>query len=207
MSKPTTHVLFVTDMSGSMQPLAKDVRGGFNTYVGDLRNDDKRYRLTVTLFDDQFETLCVNAKLPDVPVMDESNYAPRGMTALLDAVGKTVTGFESRVTLGEEDRVLVVVQTDGHENHSREYNRDQIAAMVKQREASGKWSFMFLGAGIDAWAQAQGMGFDRGSTISTAATSAGTHSTYSGLSAATRSYSRGASGTEASGLVADAAEE
>lgn len=204
MTKPTTHVLLITDQSGSMAPLADDVRGGFNTYIDGLRADGGKYRLTVTLFDDQFQTLCRAADLADVPALDRSNYRPRGMTALLDAVGKTVTEFEAGTSLADGDRVLVVVQTDGHENSSREFRREQIAAMVREREADGRWSFVFLGAGIDAWAQARDLGFDRGSTVSVAATGAGTRTSYDGLTRATRAYSKGASAVDTSAVLADA---
>ncbi len=201
----TTHVLLITDMSGSMAGLANDVRGGFNTYVDELRADtDQDYRLSVTLFDTEFVELCKAAPLGDVPALDEANYRPRGMTALLDAVGMTVAGFDE-TKLADDDRVLVVVQTDGHENSSREYRRDQIADVIKAREATGKWSFIFLGAGPDTWQQAAGMGFARDATVSIAADAKSTAGTYSGLSGATRSYSRGGNRADVSGLVATAA--
>lgn len=205
MGKATTHVLMIVDMSGSMAPLAEDVRGGFNTYLDDLAKDGGTYRLTVTLFDDRFESLCVAAKLADVPRLTEANYKPRAMTALLDAVGKTVAEFDSRVpVLADGDKVLVVVQTDGHENASREFSREQIAALIKAKEATGRWSFMYLGAGADAWSQAGGMGFAANTTLRSAHTSGATRSTYTGLTQASIAYSAGATGAEASGIVASA---
>lgn len=203
--KPITHVLPITDMSGSMSPLADDVRGGFNAYVDELRADtDRHYRLTVTLFDTEFIPLCTAAELPDVPRLTEANYRPRGMTALLDAVGKTITEFESATTLGDDDRVLVVVQTDGAENRSREYTSATVAALIKEREATGKWSFVFLGAGPDTWRQADAMGFARGSTVSLDASADATRGSYSGLAGATRSYSRGGSAEDSAVAVAAA---
>lgn len=205
MAKPTTHVLLIVDMSGSMGRLASDVRGGFNTYVDELRADtEKKYRLSVTVFDTEFVSLCTAAKLRDVPALTEQNYRPRGMTALMDAVGKTIAEFESATTLGDDDRVLVVVQTDGHENSSREFRREDIAVLIREREAGGRWSFVFLGAGPDTWQQAEGMGFRGASTVSLDATSGATQGSYSGLGAATRSYSRGGSAAEAAIAVAGA---
>lgn len=205
MTKSTTHVLMITDMSGSMAALADDVRGGFNTYLDDLAKDGGKYRLTVTLFDDQFESLCVAAKLKDVPRLTEDNYKPRAMTALLDALGKTVAEFDSRVpALADGDKVLVVVQTDGAENASTEFSRDRIAALIKEREATGKWSFIYLGAGVDAWAQAGGMGFAANSVIHSKNTSGATRSSYAGLTHASVAYSKGATGAEASTIVSKA---
>jgi uncharacterized protein YegL len=208
MTKPTTHVLMIVDRSGSMQHLANDVRGGFNSYIDELRKDTgRRYRVTVTLFDTNFQPLCTAAKLKDVPVLDETTYRPGGGTALLDAVALTVAEFEKEAPeLGDEDRALVVVQTDGEENSSREHcgetGRAFIADLIKTREATGKVSFVFIGAGPDTWMQAAGMGFATASTVSVAATSGGTQSTYVGLAKGTRAYSRGATGAEASGILA-----
>lgn len=192
MGKPTTHVLFITDMSGSMGSIADDVRGGFNSYVTDLRQDsDRRYRLTAVVFDDVVERLCDAAKLADVPVMTSKNYQPRGMTALLDAVGRTVVGFDASVSLGGDDRVLVVVQTDGAENASREYRTKDVSKLISEHEATGKWSFVYLGVGAGSWQQAGGMGFASGSTVTLDQGGLAAKSTYASLSTTTRGYSRG----------------
>jgi hypothetical protein len=209
MSKPTTHVLMVTDESGSMEPLADDVRGGFNRYVDDLRDDtDYKYRLTLALFNQDYRPVCVAAKLADVPKLGRENYRPGGMTALVDAIGRTITDFETRVPeLAEGDRVLLVVQTDGQENSSRVWTTWAVRKLIADREAGSRWSCLFLGAGPDAWKQASGLGFDRGSTHMVANSAAGAQSSYAGLTGATRSYSRGGTGAEVSGLVADALQD
>jgi hypothetical protein len=209
MAKPTTHVLMITDRSGSMAGLADDVRGGFNQYVDDLRKDtDGKYRLTVALFNHLYESQCVAAKLGDVPKLDGRNYRPGGTTALVDAIGRTIADFETRVPdLADGDRVLLVVQTDGFENSSTEYTTEQVRKLITDREQGGRWSCVFLGAGPNAWTQAGGLGFAAGQTVVVGATSAGTKATYDSLSHATRSYSRGATGTEASRLIADAQDD
>lgn len=187
--KPITHVLLIVDMSGSMSSLAEDVRGGFNTYIADLAKDDGRYRITATVFDTRFIPLCVAAKLKDVPTMTEANYRPAGMTALLDAVGKTVTEFEATTTLAAGERVMVVVNTDGQENSSREFTAGLIAEMIREREVTKRWTFVYLGAGADAWGQGGALGFQH--TVNTDNSAAGTRSTYSGIAMASSSYAAG----------------
>lgn len=192
--KPITHVLLVIDMSGSMDGLAEDVRGGFNTYVEDLRRQDGRFRITATVFDTRFIPLCVASKLKDVPAMTEGNYRPAGMTALLDAVGKTVTEFEAKTKLADGERVMVVVNTDGAENSSTEFTSARIAEMIREREATKRWTFVYLGAGQAAWGQGQALGFHH--SVNTAHSAAGTRSTYSGVAMASASYAAGASAAE-----------
>lgn len=204
---PITHVIVIVDKSGSMSPLAQDVRGGFNQFVEDLFDKDGRFRLTVTLFDTDFIPLAVNRKLRDVPKLTEANYQPSGFTALLDAVGKTIHEFDRETELAADERVMVVVQTDGQENSSREYSRDAIFRLIKDREATRRWEFLFLGAGPDIWEQAGSLGFARGNTVSTQPTGANTRSTYGGVAAAAAAYASGASGPEASRIVADSASD
>lgn len=187
---PITHVLLVVDMSGSMSMLAEDVRGGFNEFVASLRRDGGRYRVTATLFDTAFELLCVAAKLRDVPVMTADNYRPRGGTALRDAVGKTLAEFEA-TKLGDDERVMVVVQTDGKENSSKEFSAETIAQMIADREKTGRWMFNYLGAGPDAWDQGHSLGFSN--NVHTEKSAGATRSAYSGIAVAAAGYSRGAS--------------
>lgn len=202
----TTHVLLVNDVSGSMDALAGDVRSGYNAYVADLRADtEATYSVTAVLFNHEYEALCVGASLDAVPELTHINYRPRGFTALLDAVGRAIADFESSTVLADDDRVLLVVQTDGAENSSREYSREQVAEMIRTREAAGRWTCLFLGAGIDAWSQAGALGFAAANTVSTAASGAGTRSTYAAVTQTTRAYARGADAASVSGLIAEAA--
>ncbi len=190
----TTHVILVTDKSGSMYDKASDVRGGYNSYLDDLEKDTKMdYRISSMLFDTEYMALCVDAPLAEAPRLTETNYQAGGNTALIDAVGKSITDFEKRTpSLGETDRVLLVVLTDGYENSSYEYDNKAVQKMVKDREARGKWACVFLGAGIDAWAQAGNLGF--ASVASTRPTSKGYQTTYTSMSANTRLFARGATG-------------
>lgn len=199
---PVTHVLAIIDMSGSMSPLAEDVRGGFNQYLADLGKDDTDYRMTVTVFDTEFESLAVDLPLDQVPQLDASNYRPRGMTALNDAIGKTIAEFEAKHgKVRKHERVLVVINTDGAENSSREYSTSQVKALIAERDKSDRWGFLFLGAGPEAFNTGDGYGL-RGQTIATAQSGVGTRSTYSGLTEASRGFSRGATSAETVHTVA-----
>lgn len=161
------HVLFVIDSSGSMATKADDVRGGFNSYVESLREDAaSSYRLTAVTFDTQVTTLFTDATLEQTPALDGTNYRPGGNTALYDALGVSVAELTGALSkegkpYGEE-RALVIVMTDGEENSSRRFTKEQVVSEITAREAAGNWSFIYLGADQDAWAAAQGLGFVAG---------------------------------------------
>lgn len=189
-----THALLAVDRSGSMAELAGDVRGGFNAYLDQLAEDGGDYRLTVLLFDHEARLLTEAAcPLAQVPRLTRDNYVVRGNTALYDAIGYLITQFERHFTLGEQDRVLLVVQTDGKENSSREYTAAGIRAMIDQRVATGRWMTVYLGAGPDAWGAGESLGMQ---SVNTARTSVGTRSTYESAAAATRAYAAGVGGDE-----------
>lgn len=192
--QPVTHVLLVVDMSGSMGRLADDVRGGFNEYKAKLAEDtESEYRLTVTMFDHEFMPLVVDSPLADVPDLDGHNYCPHGNTALNDAIGRALNEFDAKHgKVRKHERVLVVIQTDGQENSSREFTTDQVKALIAEKDKSDRWAFIFLGAGPSAWSVGGSYGLGH-STIATSQTGVGTRSTYSGLAAASAGYSRGAS--------------
>ena len=99
-----------------------------------------------------------------VPIQNVSRYelAPRGMTALLDAVGRAINETGERLAkMAEPDRpglVIFVVMTDGQENSSKEFSKPQIKKMIERQQSEYDWHFTFLGANQDAFAEAGGMG-------------------------------------------------
>jgi hypothetical protein len=192
----TTHVLLVTDRSGSMNSIADDVRGAVNAYLDSLAADTEvTYRVTSVLFDDEYKLLEVGAPPQLATRLTERTYQVGGTTALLDAVGKTITDFERSDVLRDGDRVLLVVQSDGHENASVEYRAEQIRQMITDREATGTWGAVFLGAGPDTWKQAGGMGFSTSAAY--AKTGQDTQNTYESLTKMSGSFSRGATTRQA----------
>ena len=93
----------------------------------------------------------------------------RGCTALLDAVGGSVR-FIDKVQryLPDEARpskTIFVITTDGYENASRKYTYPQVKRLIEGKTKDG-WEFLFLGANIDAAAEASriGIAVDRAET-------------------------------------------
>ena len=48
--------------------------------------------------------------------------------------------------------------TDGEENSSREWTHDAVRSLIAQKESEGMWTFVFLGASLDAWDQGRRYG-------------------------------------------------
>lgn len=149
-------LVFIIDKSGSMYSEADDAIGGFNSVLQRQKERGGSGKAAVTLFDTETQTLCSGLPVRNVPELDRETYVPGGATALLDAVGKTLT--EAKASgIGRERPVLVAVITDGQENASREYDKKTVKKMVADLTEEG-WEFIFLGAGIDAFTEASGIG-------------------------------------------------
>lgn len=157
-----THVIVILDASGSMTGSEADVIGGVNSYVNALRtNHGGRVGISYVRFNYTPELVWNDIALADVPEMTSDLYRVRGNTALLDAVGGTV----SAVVDNGSDRYIVITHTDGEENASREWTAEKVKTLIERHEATGRWSFSYFGADVDAWSEARRYGYGRGATM------------------------------------------
>lgn len=152
-----TRVVIVQDVSGSMSDRRNATVSGYNEYIGTLRDEaEGEVLVTLTQFNQVVSPVFASKPLSAIQALQNKDYVPRGMTALYDAVGKAVRTTELQAR--RDDRVLVVIMTDGQENSSREYHHAAILELLGQKRADG-WEFIFLGAGEEAWAAGQSLGF------------------------------------------------
>jgi len=96
----STHIIAILDRSGSMRPVAQDAIGGFNNFIGEQKKLKDKATLSGMLFDDQFEPLYggKTIDIQDVPELTSATFVPRGMTALYDAIGKSVNQYKSAIS-------------------------------------------------------------------------------------------------------------
>lgn len=181
-----TEIIVITDRSGSMSSIASEVIGGYNNFIEEQRKVPGEARVTFTQFDDKYEVVYAGKPLAEVPKLDSATFVPRGMTALLDAIGKTLNDQGARIAADKwADLVIVCILTDGGENSSHEFNPDRVKEMTRHAEAHG-WKFVYLGANQDSFAVVQGLGMQNAITQNFAANSAGTVAAYASTSASVR---------------------
>ncbi len=165
-TKPkTTEIAFILDRSGSMQPHTEAAIAGFNEFLRDQQQVEVQARLTLVLFDDQYELPIDNIPVSEVVSLDTTTYTTRGSTALLDAIGQTIDNFKSRIKgLAEQDKpdqVIFAIFTDGEENASHRFAWHDIAGKIRRRQEKQGWEFLFLAANQDAIATAAQMNIRR----------------------------------------------
>lgn len=190
MGKGSTVVNFVLDKSGSMLAVKDATIAGFNEYITSLKNDGIKYRFSLTMFDTAVEKYWIGVPVEFVKELDADSYQPNGGTALYDAVCKSIDDLEK--SIATNDKVLMVIMTDGEENSSREYTQAQFKARVERLQATGRWSFVFMGANQDAWGNAQQWGFYRGNVTIFNSTSTGTSAAFTVTSLNTRNFANSA---------------
>lgn len=161
MKKDLTELVFILDRSGSMSGLEKDTIGGFNGMIEKQKKEDGEALVSVVLFDDKAEVLYDRLDIQDVKPMTEKEYFVRGCTALLDAVGGAIEHIKKvRKEAPKEERpekTIFIITTDGMENASKEYSYEKVKKLIDKRQAK-HWEFIFLGANIDAVAEAGRLG-------------------------------------------------
>lgn len=183
----TTELVFILDRSGSMAGLEQDTIGGFNSMLEKQKKEVGECFVTTVLFDHEIMTLHDRLRLADVPALTDSDYAVRGCTALIDAIGMTVKHIEDVHRYQRPEDVpahtLFVITTDGLENASKEYSADKVRKMIEQKKKDG-WEFLFIGANIDAVGTAKGFGIDADRAVNYHADHKGTAVLYNCVSKA-----------------------
>ncbi len=161
-----TAMLVVIDRSGSMSNIRDEMVQAVRGMLDDQASEPGKLTVDIYSFDDNVAREFHLAHPKDVVVSLE----PRNFTALYDAIGIAVTEFgETLAAMPENERpdtVQVIVVTDGMENASKEWRLERVRKLVLQQKESYKWDFVFLGANQDAVMTGEGLGFDRGSSMS-----------------------------------------
>lgn len=170
-------LVFVMDRSGSMSGSEDDTIGGFNSFIQKEIKKELDTRVTTVLFDDRYEMLYKRKPIHEVDKLTENEYWVRGCTALLDAIGKTINTLDREI----DNKVLFVIMTDGMENASREYSKDQIRNLIGNHD----WEFIYIGADIDSYAEANKIGIARSRVANYKKSSKGFEDLYCSVSDAT----------------------
>ncbi len=174
MKNKKTYYLLILDRSGSMQDCVKETISGYNEQIQMIRDLQKRFpeqefRISLTTFNHDVEHPIEMADVNYVKELSERSYIPSGSTALLDAIGDSVSRLKQSIfneIQSDEATAVVVILTDGYENASKEFSHSQIAAMIKELEKNDSWTFSFLGATIDAVETASKMNIKRENAVS-----------------------------------------
>lgn len=166
MNKSPLFAYILLDRSGSMENCRDTTIDAFNEYVMGLRRSDEvDARVTLTIFDsNSIDTLQHAEPAKSSLELSRQTYVPRASTPLLDAIGYAVAEID-KVALRADEKVGLVILTDGHENASKEHTKETIRKLLTDRQDNKGWLVTFLGADIDAFAEAGAIGIKGGNYL------------------------------------------
>ncbi len=180
--KNKTDITIILDRSGSMASVKDDTIGGFNNFLSEQQKIEGEAVLSLVQFDDQYETVYLDKDIRSADKLTDATFQPRGMTALFDAVGRTIISVGQRFAALSEaerpDKILLVIMTDGFENSSREFNAAKVGEMIKHQRDVYNWQFMFIGANQDAVLSAEAINIPAAAALTYAANEEGTRAAY-----------------------------
>lgn len=199
MKKGLNEIIFVLDMTGSMNTIRQETIVGCNNFIEEQKKGPGEARFTLVVFNsNEYRTVYDGIQIADAKPIDDTVYRPDGMTPLLGAVGRAIdsTGKRLEVTREEDrpEKVILVIMTDGEENWSHKeewskpYDLKRVADMVKHQKERYAWEVIFLGANLDAFKEADKLGIAKIDTQQFKADPMGIKTAYASANVRTTSY-------------------
>lgn len=175
-------LVMVLDKSGSMHGMESDTIGGFNSLLDKQRRLDVKTDVTTAIFNQNTRYIHERKSLDEIRNLTDEDYRPEGSTALLDSVGMTIDKVANYYSVNDKkNKVVFAIITDGLENASHEYSKQNVKKLIEQKKESG-WEFIFLGANIDAVAEASSIGISSDRAIKYKATNQGVRKNFDAIS-------------------------
>jgi Mg-chelatase subunit ChlD len=197
MKTDYTHMTIILDRSGSMESIRDDIIGGFNAFVEEQKQQHGKATLTLVQFDtqDPYDVVVQFKPIQSISTLTRETYVPRASTPLLDALGRGINDLGGSLSRMREDerpsKVVLVIITDGQENSSREFNRDKVVRMIKDRSEKDNWQFVFLSADLAAIGDAMSYGIQADSALLFEKSRRRTATAYASLTALMSDYRTG----------------
>ena len=172
MKKRKTIYHLIVDKSGSMSDCIDSTINGFNEQVNriklkEVEFEEEEITMGLTTFNNHIDHHYFQSNPSTIQFLNHITYRPDGSTALLDAIGDTITQISIQTQSSRlPTTVVVVILTDGHENASRLFNLVKIRNMISSLEESGNWTFSFIGATLDAVDVAESMSIKKQNSFS-----------------------------------------
>lgn len=149
MSK-RNHIAIVLDNSASMGCIRADAERAFNGIIREVREQAQKFRQETTFsclkFGERVTTEYLYANAATLREFREGEYRPNeGSTKLWDGVGEAVESLDRLPYNQSQGDVsyLVIVVTDGQENASRRFGSSSLGALIRDRQATDRWTFAF----------------------------------------------------------------
>ncbi len=156
-------IVILLDESFSMRTNAYSMLNAMNRFINFQKSvPDDGSTLSILCFSTKVRVLIENTPIKLAPLFNKSDYHPDGSTALYDAIGTAIDMHQNR------RRVVIAIVTDGRENASSIYSKENIKEKISMAKSRG-CHFIFLANDLDTSAGGDDIGLSAappGSTTS-----------------------------------------
>jgi hypothetical protein len=148
-----THIVLVSDISGSMSSMGNIPCNELNKLIKEQKGD---VTFDCWSFNDEHKLLFQDLNASEANISD---LVPSGGTALYGSLGYIIDKTGEKLANMPQDsrpkKVMIVIYTDGEENSSKdeykgENGRLLVKSKIEHQQSVYSWVFMFLGSNIDA---------------------------------------------------------
>lgn len=196
-----TFIAMILDETGSMSSRRKTAIDSTNEFINahkeikdcfiSLITFDKRHQFSIApgATVESVRFVYENISAAETPALTEAQYSPQGMTNLYDAIGSSIRRMEAATKTHDDPTVIIMVNTDGEENSSTEFDGPTVRKMIEEKKAAG-WQFVFIGEELDTQrtgSLAKSLNISGDMTINVTGLNKG--AVFRGLAAATCAYS------------------
>ena len=158
MKNKRTYYHLILDRSGSMTSCIEQTVDGVNQQIRRIKEVAGRFPeqelvTSLTLFNNLISHAWTRMAPNMLRELTFSDYRPDNTTALLDAIGTVVSDLQRSIgdeLISDKASCVVVIITDGYENSSKNFTHEQVASLIRELELTGKWTFSYIGATLDA---------------------------------------------------------
>ena len=170
-------IIVILDKSGSMSLTQSETINGFNLFLSEQKDNnidnEIKTKFTIIMFNDNVY-LENYENIMDVPNLDQNRYSPCGLTSLYDAIGSSIEKYNN------EFNNLCLIITDGEENTSKKWNKNDVFNNIELLKTQRAWSFIYYGANQNSYHEANKIGINNSRNY--LSTPQGTQSLFSQIS-------------------------
>lgn len=138
--------IFVIGKSAGMD--REGVLAGFNALVEEQKGIEDESTYSLFFFNDSVRASADGKSLKEIKKYNKVSYAPKGGSALYDAIGTALDSVGARLAdTDEEERpsqvcVIVLGEPD---NASTTFTKEAVSEKIKVQKYTYKWDFVFYG--------------------------------------------------------------
>ena len=136
-------IIFLLDESSSMYPYKNEYIKTINSVISTQKILNPNVKFTLIKFSSYVKLLYYDVLMCNVEEFKTEQYMPDGSTSLYDGIGYSIKYKEN------ESNVILIIITDGEENTSSLFNKENIINLIRNY-STRHWEFIYIATNQNA---------------------------------------------------------